>query len=177
VLTEEMKIPQERVGALIGAKGSTRQMIENSTNSKLEIDSNEGIVIITADESETEGFLNAQQIVKAIGRGFSPEKAIMLRKEDYVLDLLDLSEDLGKSQKAQMQKKGRIIGKKGSIRELIEQETDSYLSVYGKTVAIIGKMESIDRARAAVEMLIQGANHTTVKKFLKRREQVEKFSL
>jgi ribosomal RNA assembly protein len=81
-----------------------------------------------------------------------------------------------------MRIKGRIIGRDGRSRELIEEHTETFVSVYGKTVSIIGTTESVSTARRAIEMLIKGSPHSTVyrwlekmRKELRRREYEEKF--
>jgi len=49
--------------------------------------------------------------------------------------------------------------------------TGTEISVYGKTVAIIGLPEQVEIARKAVEMLIQGVPHETVYAFLDRKKK------
>ena len=58
--------------------------------------------------------------------------------------------------------RGRIIGKKGKSREIIENLTETHVSVYGKTVSIIGIAENVTMARNAVEMFLEGAAHSAV---------------
>ena len=66
-------------------------------------------------------------------------------------------------------KKGRVIGKHGSARMQIEEETGAKIAVYGRTISIIGNAEGIERARRAVEMLLQGAKHTTTFRTLEHK--------
>ena len=72
--------------------------------------------------------------------------------------------------------KGRIIGRNGKTRMLIEELTGTSMSVYGHTVSIIGSTDQAEIARAAVNMLIKGRQHRTVQRFLhrKRRELKKK---
>ena len=44
--TDYLRVPADRVGALIGTKGETKQLIENATNTHLDIDSEECTVAI-----------------------------------------------------------------------------------------------------------------------------------
>jgi len=175
-MEESIKIPKERIAALIGSSGNTKKQIEKLTNTRLIIESNTGMVEIQGKEKGLE-FYNAMSIVKAIARGFAPEKALLLADPEYYLDIIDIRETV-ESSKALEIKKGRIIGRKGKARENIEKATGCFVSVYGKTVAIIGKAEEIENARKAVEMLLDGAKHTTAIGFLKKAEATSrKFEL
>ena len=104
--------------------------------------------------------------MKAIGRGFSPERALTLANEDFDLAVIDLEEYVGDSDNAQARIRGRIIGKEGRSRTIIEELTETQISVYGGTVAIIGNIEALPAAREAVIMLIRGSFHKTVWNYL-----------
>jgi ribosomal RNA assembly protein len=120
---------------------------------------------------------SAKDVVTALGRGFSPEHAFrLIRDEQAVLDILDLRVVFGKSEADIKRVKGRIIGMNGKTRGIIEELTDANVAVYGHTVAIIGTMDQLQVAREAIEMLIKGSMHGTVYRFLhrKRRELKKK---
>ena len=72
-----VKIPKERKGILIGTHGVVRKTHESELGVELEIDS-EGEVSIysTEDQEDPLALWKARDIVKAIGRGFNPEKAL-----------------------------------------------------------------------------------------------------
>jgi len=165
----ELRIPKDRVAALIGSRGETKRAIESSTNSSLAIDSQEGEIIISGDDALS--LYSTRDIITAIGRGFNPEFAFRLLKNDYALDVISLGA-LAKSKSDLMRLRGRIIGKDGRARELIEQYTETVICVYGKTVSIIGEMQRVSIARRAIESLISGSPHPNVYKWLekKRRE-------
>jgi ribosomal RNA assembly protein len=87
-----------------------------------------------------------------------------------MLDVLDLSKAVGtKADMARM--KGRIIGKDGRTREIMERLTGVKLSIYGKTASLLGYPEQIRIARAAIEMLLDGAPHGNVYSFLEKKHQ------
>ena len=168
--SQYLRIPYERIAVLIGPKGKTKNEIEAKTNSSIEIDSDSGEAEVNYKGDNELELFKASNIIKAIGRGFSPEHAFALLDDEFVLEVINLVELVGKSAKALSSKKGRIIGKKGAARKEIEEETETFISVYGKTVAIIGKPENIKKALRAIEMLLQGAEHKTVYDFLKTKE-------
>lgn len=163
---EEFAIPKDRVAVVIGPNGGTRKTIEKETKAKVRVDSKNGDVEIEADDATVA--LKAANIVRAIGRGFSPEHAMKLVDDEYYLEIINLTEFLGKHHKAIQSKKGRIIGKEGMIRQKIEQDTHTFISVYGKTVAIIGKADNVAKAIEAVTMLVKGAEHATVLNYLRQ---------
>jgi len=170
-------IPHDRIGSVIGKNGSTKREIEHKTNTKLNVDSKEGEIEVARGKGDPVGHFNAMRIVKAIGRGFSPEKAFRLLEEGTMLEIIDLKDIIGKSKGTMLAKKGRVIGSKGKAREEIEADTGAKLSVYGKTISIIGKEEEVKKARKAIEMLLGGATHQAVYGSLKREFGHEKFEL
>lgn len=169
--TEYLKIPRERVGVVIGKGGASKDEIEKLTRTEIEVDSESGSVSIKPTE-ETEDPLSvwkARYMVKAIGRGFNPEVALKLISDDIMLDIINLPDYVGKSKKAILRQKGRIIGKEGRTRDIITEMTGVYLSVYGKTVALIGEFERVHVAREAVDMILNGARHKSVYAFLEKK--------
>ena len=173
----ELKIPKDRVAVLIGKSGEIKKKIEEETSTKLEIDSKEGDVFVTGKEAL--GLYAAREIIMATGRGFNPEIALLLLKPDYILELIEIKDYSGKSKESELRLKGRVIGKEGKSRRIIEQLSESYVSVYGKTIAIIGTAEYAMIAKQAVESLLKGSTHANVYKFLekKRREMKSKGGL
>jgi ribosomal RNA assembly protein len=169
--TEYLKIPRERVGVVIGKNGITKDEIENLTKTEIIVDSEAGTVAISPTE-ETEDPLSvwkARYIVKAIGRGFNPEISVKLMGDETILEIINLPDYVGKSKKAILRQKARIIGKEGRTKDIITDMTGVNISIYGKTVAIIGDMEQIHIAKEAVEMILNGVRHKTVYAFLERK--------
>ncbi|MFA5303115.1 MAG: KH domain-containing protein [Candidatus Nanoarchaeia archaeon] len=156
--TKDVKIPEDRVGVLIGKNGSVKKEIEKAFNAKLEI-SSDGLVLMTGKDSLD--LYTCEKVVKAIGRGFNPEVALLLKSEEYDFELMNIN-DYAKTQNDLDRLRGRVIGKDGASRDLIEKKTQTYIIVYGKTVGIIGKLEMVGLAFNAVEMLLKGARHPTV---------------
>jgi ribosomal RNA assembly protein len=165
-----IKIPADRIGVLVGPTGSVKSTLEEKTGSEMVIDSDTGAVEIIAGEDPIMA-MRLAEVVRAIGRGFSPERAFpLLEDEMLMLDVIDLSRVCNtKTDMARI--KGRIIGKDGRTREITEKLTGVGISVYGKTVAIIGGPEQIRIARTAIEMLLDGAPHGAVYGFLEKKNQ------
>jgi len=172
---EEVRVSGDRIGVLIGKAGGTKKSLEEKTGSRIGVDSKEGIVAVEGEDAE--GVISAVEVIRAIGRGFSPERAfILLQDEDLILDVIEFSTLADTSQ--QMERiRGRVIGKDGRSREQIEDMTGTAISVHGKTVAIIGGVEQVKTARTAVEMLLSGVPHETVFAFLDRKKREAKQDL
>jgi len=170
-------IPRERVGVLIGPKGSVKSTIEQKLFVDLEIDSDTGSVYIGVkpDSPDPSSALRAKDLVLAIGRGFSPSRAFSLFNDDYSFDIVDLHDYFGKNEAEIRRVDGRIIGREGRARRNLEELTGTLISVSGHTVSVIGTFESVSIAKDALEKLIEGRQHGTVYKFLrKKRGQVKK---
>jgi ribosomal RNA assembly protein len=172
------RIPKERVGVLIGPEGKAKQYIEDKMQVKLEIDSENGdVTILLGEKAEDPSLLfRAKDVVTAVGRGFSPEQAFrLIRDEDSVFDMIDLRTIFGRSEADIKRIKGRIIGMNGKTRRIIEELTTADVVVYGHTIGIIGTFEQANIARSAIQMLIDGSQHHSVYKFLaKKRRELKK---
>jgi len=171
---EFVRIPKERIGVLIGKKGSTKKKIEEITKTRIEVDSETGEVFISSTEKTDDPLAvwKARDVVMAIGRGFSPERAFRLFNEGEVLEIINLSDIIiGNEKNALPRIRGRIIGRKGRTREIIEEMSGADISVYGKTVAIIGNPIQVEIAKTAIEKLAKGSPHGTVYKYLERRKK------
>jgi len=169
-----VRIPKERVGVVIGPDGTTKKNIEEKLSVELEIDSDAGDVHISVTENATDPstLFRAKDVVTALGRGFSPEHAFRLvRDEDVLMELIDLRGVFGKSEADLKRVKGRIIGLNGKTRRIIEELTDANVAVYGHTVGVIGTLEQVQVAREAIEMLVRGSMHSTVYRFLHRKRR------
>jgi ribosomal RNA assembly protein len=172
---QEIKITANRIAVIIGKGGKTKKEIEMKTHTGLTIDGEEGTVRIEGEDPLA--VLRCAEIIQAVNRGFSPERAYkLLEDEDIMLDIIDLSGVCATTR--QMERfRGRIIGKGGRSRAQIENMTGTYLSVQGKTIAIIGLPERVKLARSAVDMLLEGLPHEAVFAFLDKKKKEAKHEM
>jgi len=172
-----IKVPKERIGVLIGKNGEIKKKIEEETHIQIDVDSKEGEVRVSGEDALA--LFTSKNIIKAIARGYNPDIALTLLKQDYILELLEVSNYTKPSQIDRV--KGRVIGKDGKTRQLIEELTETYISVYGKTIGIIGEVNNVTICKRAVESLLSGSTHAAVYKWLEKRrrklkqESMEKF--
>ncbi len=148
--SEILMIPEERKAVLIGKNGKTRKDIEEKTKTKISVD--DCIEI----RGESFDVLKTRDIVNAIGRGFSPKKAMRLLNKDCRLEIITLE---GETENTIIRLRGRVIGRKGAARKKIEHITETYISIYGKTISIIGTWNQIEKAREIVKLLLEGKKH------------------
>jgi len=172
-MREYLKVPKDRIGVIIGVGGSTKAHIEEKGHVKLDVDSTEGTITI---ESDSLSILSATEVINAVARGFSPEKAFRIFEDEQItLDVIDLSK-VAHTPKELKRILGRVIGKEGKTREALESLTGANVSIYGKTVSTIGYIDQIQTVRTAIEMLAEGAKHAAVYSFLERKRQERKRS-
>ena len=176
-----VRIPVDRVGALIGRSGKVKSQVEKACAVRLEIDSESGeIEIQSAGSIDQIQPFKAVEIVTAIGRGFSPENAMKLIKEETSLHVIDLLDFAGKSPQQIERIKGRIIGEGGRARANMESLTSTSICVYGKTVSIIGEPHQIKMAISAITSISSGSKHGVVYGRLeanRRKEREERMQL
>jgi ribosomal RNA assembly protein len=163
----ELKIPKDRIAVLIGTGGDVKRQIEEATKTKIDVKSDEGDVFIRGEDSIL--LYSAREIIRAVGRGFNPEIAMLLLKQEYSLEMVNLRELV--DEQHMMRLKGRVIGADGKARKNIEFLTETYISIYGKTIGIIGESENVVVAKRAIESLISGSNHASVYKWLEKNRR------
>jgi len=169
-----VKVPTERVGVIIGKDGTTRKSLEKDLGVQLKVDSQEGTVIVKADSVGDADPLTAVRVIEAIARGFSPQRARRLLDEGMVFEVIDLRDYAGKSTNSLDRIRGRVIGLKGKSRRVIEELTRCYVSVYGRTVSIIGDATEVQLAADAVRTLAGGSQHRTVYNTLQKARTKQK---
>lgn len=151
-----IRIPKKRVAEVIRFK----EEIEKAGKVKIEI----------SDEIRLSGesydVFAASSVITAIGRGFDYSEASSLL-DDSLLYVIPIVKD----RKNLIRIRARLIGRNGKVRKKIEEVTKTKISIYGKTVSIIGKDEELEAARAAIEKIIEGKTHTVVFKFLEAKNK------
>ncbi|MEE6210806.1 KH domain-containing protein [Salarchaeum sp. III] len=171
-MTQHVKIPQDRIGVLIGEGGETLRRIEREAEVELDVDSENGAVAVEKTGDPVRG-LKGPDIVRAIGRGFRPDDALTLLDDDMRLfDTIDIGR-AARNDNDLRRKKGRLIGENGRTREIIEELTGATVVIYGSTFGVIGGPNEVEIARSAAEMILDGAPHGAVYSFLERKRAEE----
>ncbi len=105
-----------------------------------------------------------KDVVKAFGRGFDIDVALNLLDEQFYLEVIELG---GKSKDRILVLKGRVIGREGRTKKIIEKISEAKISIYGKTISIVGRWDEVQIAKEAIELILSGSKHSTVYGFLK----------
>ncbi len=166
-ISSRLKIPKSRIGVLIGKNGETKSEIESLAEVQIQVDSEDGSIIIlsTPKTMDPTYVWKARDIIKAIGRGFSADKAFYLIDDNIFLQTIELTGSRNNIKRL----KSRLIGEKGKARRMIENGTDTYISIFGSRISIIGEIVEIRSAKEAIEMLIKGSKHGTVYRLLEHK--------
>ncbi len=162
-----LKIPMERVAVLIGHKGETKRELETRCSLKIDIDSKSGEV--TVDDHEADDplmVIKIENIIRAIGRGFSPQNALRLLGDEADFFVFDLYDYVGKKETHVRRLKSRVIGREGKTKGVLEELTDSKISVYGHTIGIISDIMRMNILKKSIDMLITGSKHASVYRFV-----------
>jgi len=161
-----LKIPLERIGVLIGKNGEIKKYLESKSGLKIDIDSEQGEIVI--DEHKLEDplmLIKIENIITAIGRGFSPQNAFLLFSDDADFFVFDLYDYVGRKETHVKRLKSRIIGSEGKTKRVLESLTGSKISVYGHTISIISDIIKMNVMKKSIDMLLTGSKHATVYRF------------
>ena len=149
-----VRISASRVGVLIGPGGKTKRKLEELSGCDISIDSDEGLFeIIKGNEKDALKNLQVINTAKAIGRGFSPEIAFQILEMEYYFEIVDIRDYVGRSKKRLGTVRGRLIGRGGKTRHIIEDMTGCNLAIQGHTVSIISDLEGLEAAKAVLSIL------------------------
>jgi ribosomal RNA assembly protein len=154
VLTEEKE-------KMLRSKKEWIEKIEKLSNCKISLEDQE----VTIEGEDPIIVLRVKEVFRALNRGFDLESALYLLDENYFLEVINVK-DYGKTRNRRIELKGRVIGTRGTIKRMIEEMTKTKISVHGNTIAIIGNWDNLLLAKKAIEMILEGKMHSTVKKFL-----------
>lgn len=160
----EVRIPEDRVAVLIGEGGETKERIAETIDCDIEVQDN----LVTID-GEPLDEMDGQKIVKAVGRGFNPEKAMKIAERDKMFHIIDIS-NYASTENSRDRLKGRVIGRDGETRRHLEKEGNVDITIYGKTVGIIGYVQNIEIVSEVIKQLLNGRSHSSAYNYLEKNQ-------
>lgn len=153
-----VRVPDDRL-KLLNQDGKIDR-IENETGSSVHIDEEDKTVSIKNSDSVDE--MDSENVIKAISLGFNATKSLQLcHNELYQLEVINLKKATRNKSEMRRQK-GRIIGKDGRTKEIVEELADVNISIYKNKVGIIGDNKDTLKARDVILDLINGRPHSSV---------------
>ena len=111
-------------------------------------------------EGTSEKEYAAEQVIDAIEFGFSINKALLIKKEDLVFEIINVKDHTNR--KDLFRVRSRIIGKSGKTLKTLSVLTECFLEINENQIGIIGHSESIHSAEEAIISIIKGSKQSNV---------------
>lgn len=111
----------------------------------------------------------AIQVLEAINLGFSTNRALLLKDEENLLQIINIK-DITK-RKDIKNIKARIIGTYGGTLTNLSNLSDCAISLNDNQVGIIGHVECLGEAVIAIESLIRGSRQANVYARLEKKKK------
>jgi len=108
-----------------------------------------------------------EKIIRAIDFGFDVEDALLLMRDDFVLEFIEVKEHTRRNNLADV--RARLIGTDGKARKTIEAITGAVIVINGNDVGVIVDTEHLAATIQGIEMLIQGSKHGNVFSYLEKQ--------
>lgn len=102
----------------------------------------------------------AEKVIDALEFGFSFSDAMLIKKEDFILEILSIKDYTKRDDLKKV--RARIIGKEGKTLKVLSDLTDCNFELKDNFVGIIGEPEKIKNAQNAMISLIQGSKQSNV---------------
>lgn len=133
----------------------TKPELEKTLKVKIDIRGRQ----VTIDGEAVDEF-EAASIIEAIGFGFSAKKALLLKGPDYTFRRINIKNFTRRKNLEDV--RGRIIGRQGKTKKIIEDISGVYLELNNNEVGLIGPTEDIEQETAALTNLIKGTKQANV---------------
>lgn len=166
-MIEHVSIPEERI-KILRKDEKWRDKLKKFVDVDVKIIDEE----IVLEHEDPLILMRVKEVMKAFGRGFDFDISLDLLDEGQFLEVLNVGDFAGKSRERKLTLKGRVIGREGKSKEIIEKYAGVKVAIYGKTISIIGRWENVKVAARAIQMLLCGSKHTTVYRFLKIQKMI-----
>lgn len=164
---KHVQLPDERWSVLSDAE--TIEQIERRTGAEISLDDELKIARVRHDNSIDE--LTATDVIEAAACGFQPHVALRLLKPGTDFVEIDIKSHT-RNKKALHRQKGRLIGKNGRTKQLIQELAGVQMTIQQRRVFLLGDMAGVTTAREAIERLISGAPHSSVYAFLEQQHSL-----
>lgn len=131
---------------------------------KVKLTLNKNTLIVEGSEFN---IYTTEKVIQAIDFGFDVEDALLLRRENFNLEFVNIKEHTHRRNLAEI--RARLIGTDGKAKRTLENLTGAVLVVQGNMVGIICDAEHVSHIIQGVISLIQGAKHGNVFSYLEKQ--------
>lgn len=120
---------------------------------------------VTIDGEPLDEF-QAQQVIEAIGMGFSAKEALVLINDDVLFERINIKDHTRKKDLEPV--RARLIGTHGKTKKTIEEISGCKIEINGNAVGIIGPAATIQYAITGVANVIKGTKQANVYHYLEK---------
>jgi ribosomal RNA assembly protein len=146
--------------------GRNKKMLEKKLG--VTIKTFQGKVMI---EGSAEDIYDAEQVFQALDFGFSLQRALLLKEEDFVFQKVHIHEH---TKRNLVDVKARLIGTKGKTKRVLSQLSDCEIMIKEGEVGVIGYVEDVEDTVVAIINIIKGSKQSNMYKFLEKRGKQKK---
>jgi len=123
-------------------------------------------------EGEANNEFIAEKVFEAINAGFSIDKALLLLREDFVFEKINIKNFT--RHKNLQEVRARIIGTKGKTLQLLTKLSNCFIELKDNELYIIGEADDIEDCMQALRSLVGGAKQGNVYKYLEKARRRKK---
>jgi ribosomal RNA assembly protein len=116
-----------------------------------------------------------EEIVRAIDFGFHIDDTLLLKKENFVLEFVDIKSHTRRKNLNDV--RARVIGTDGKAKKNIEQLTGAVIVIKENRIGVIVDDIHLDATIQALESLIQGSKHGNIFAYLEKQGKIIRNSL
>jgi KH domain-containing protein len=148
----------------------SKKKLERFLNVKINIEEKEVSV-----EGNPEDEYIAEKVLEAISFGFRPSVALLIRKEDFLFETLNIKDFTRRKDFETI--RARIIGAGGKTLRTLNNLTNCFFEINKNEIGIIGSPENIKNAHDAVISIVQGSKQANVYSHLEKHQIKPVFDL
>lgn len=141
----------------------SRKILEKQLKVKI---TNRGKEVTITGKPEDEYI--ATKVIDAINFGFSIPRALLINKEDYIFEIINIKEHTKRKDLKRI--RARIIGKKGQTLRTLEELSKCFFELKNNEIGILGHPEYMENAQESIIHLIKGAKHGNVYAYLEKHQ-------
>lgn len=155
-ISKKLFFPRKEVERIL----DSRDLLEEELNIEIEWENQK--LKITSKKGNIQDLIQGEEVLKALRWGFEPKIALMLRRQNYDIQKIDLKEYGGDLHRI----KGRVIGSGGKTKKKIERITKTNIMITKRQAIVIGAYNGLQLAVEAIERIASGQRRQYIYRWL-----------